>query len=286
MVYVHGRHPMPNRILREGILDSDKVERLSFHAEVFYRRLMSVVDDFGLYDARTMVLRSRLFPLRVDRVTDGEIEEWLRECVAVGLIETYEIDGRKYLQYLNLGEPRAVKSKFPKPCTHLKSSASTCAQTQADDFKCEQTQASVPPYALRLSNSPPPTPTGKNEREKEMIEAMAEQTGEDPTLAKVGKKYADAAGELLAAVPPYTPEDVRVAGRDWKTVCKYSGAEKRDRPALGDLTNAVGLLRSAGKRPKAPKKWPSIDMVRKCLAEGTPVDQEAVAHYGLNGVAS
>jgi hypothetical protein len=131
-------------------------------------------------------------------------------------------------------------------------------------------------------NTPLP-PTGVVE---EMIKALSEQTGEDPTLAKVGRKYSDAAGELLAANPPYAPEDARRAGRDWKTVCKYSGAVARDRPALGDLTKAMGLLRSAPKPTGRTKKMPSIDVVRKCLADGTPVDQEAVAHYGLNGVAS
>jgi hypothetical protein len=217
---------MPNRILREGILDSDKVERLSFHAEVFYRRLMSVVDDFGLYDARTMVLRSRLFPLRVDRVTDGEIEEWLRECVAVGLIETYEVDGRKYLQYMNLGEPRAVKSKFPKPCTHLKSSASTCTQTQADDFKCEQTQASVPPYALRLSNSPPPTPTGENERE--LVESIGRTCGVDPNLPANGVELTRIARSFAAA--SYGLQDVAAFGADWKRFCPGSDSQRRDYP--------------------------------------------------------
>jgi hypothetical protein len=38
---------MPNRELREGILTSERINALTFPAEVFYRRLMSVVDDFG-----------------------------------------------------------------------------------------------------------------------------------------------------------------------------------------------------------------------------------------------
>ena len=54
---------MPNRILREGILDSDRVNKLSWGAEVFYRRLMSVVDDFGRFDARIDLLKSKLYPL-------------------------------------------------------------------------------------------------------------------------------------------------------------------------------------------------------------------------------
>ncbi len=48
---------MPNRILREGILTSERVNLLSWEAEVFYRRLMSVVDDYGRFHAHPALLR-------------------------------------------------------------------------------------------------------------------------------------------------------------------------------------------------------------------------------------
>ena len=38
---------MPNRMIREELLTCEKVNELSFGAEIFYRRLMSVADDFG-----------------------------------------------------------------------------------------------------------------------------------------------------------------------------------------------------------------------------------------------
>ncbi len=40
---------MPNRVIREGILNSQRVNKLTEPAELFYRRLMSVVDDFGRF---------------------------------------------------------------------------------------------------------------------------------------------------------------------------------------------------------------------------------------------
>ena len=49
---------MPTRLLREGILDSERVNRLNAAEEVFYRRLMSKVDDHGFYDARSAILRA------------------------------------------------------------------------------------------------------------------------------------------------------------------------------------------------------------------------------------
>src|SRR3990167_11311858 len=58
--------PMPNRILREGILSSERINTLSVHAELFYRRLLSVVDDYGRFFAHPALLRSACYPLRVD----------------------------------------------------------------------------------------------------------------------------------------------------------------------------------------------------------------------------
>ena len=49
---------MPNRILREGILSSERVDALSEGAEILYRRLMSVVDDYGRYFAHPTLIRS------------------------------------------------------------------------------------------------------------------------------------------------------------------------------------------------------------------------------------
>lgn len=127
---------MPNRILREGINDSDRVNALSFAAEVFYRRLMSVVDDFGLYDGRLSVLRSRLYSLRVDTVSEKDINDWLTECERLDLVVRYEHNGKPYIYFRNLGEPRAAKSKYPFPpesalaCKHMRADASTCAQPQ------------------------------------------------------------------------------------------------------------------------------------------------------------
>jgi hypothetical protein len=63
---------MPTRLVREGIISSDRVDKLDWQAEVFYRRLLNKVDDHGLYDARPSVLRSSLYPLRVDRVREAD----------------------------------------------------------------------------------------------------------------------------------------------------------------------------------------------------------------------
>ncbi len=93
---------MPNRILREGILGSDRVNRLSPYAELFYRRLMSKVDDFGLYDSRFGILRGRCYPLKIDDVTEPEIAAWLQECEGAGLIRIYAQNGLPETHWLSV----------------------------------------------------------------------------------------------------------------------------------------------------------------------------------------
>jgi hypothetical protein len=80
---------MPTRLLREGILTSERVDLLDFPGEVFYRRLMSKVDDLGLYDARPSILRASLYPLKVDRVREADISRWIAACEKAGLIALY-----------------------------------------------------------------------------------------------------------------------------------------------------------------------------------------------------
>lgn len=107
---------MPSRILREGILTSERIAALSWPAEVFYRRLMSVVDDYGRYFAKPMALRAACYPMQLDRVKDTEIEKWLSESQESRLIRLYDVDGQTFLELLDFRQQvRAKKSKFPDP---------------------------------------------------------------------------------------------------------------------------------------------------------------------------
>lgn len=118
---------MPNRIVREGILTSERVEKLDWPAEVFYRRLLSKVDDHGLYDARPSILRASLYPLRLERVREAECSRWMAMCQKAGLLRLYESNEKPYLQVLDTRWPVRSEPKYPLP-----TSASTCAQVNAN----------------------------------------------------------------------------------------------------------------------------------------------------------
>jgi hypothetical protein len=126
---------MPNRIIREGILSSDRIEMLDFAAEVFYRRLMSKVDDHGLFDARPSMLRTSLYPLRVDRVREADIARWIAACEMAGVIALYVHGGKPYGQMVDTRWQARSEPKFPRPPwgegAPLPAAANSCAQPPA-----------------------------------------------------------------------------------------------------------------------------------------------------------
>lgn len=107
---------MPTRLLREGILTSDRVRQLCPDAELFYRRLMSVVDDFGRFDARPEMLASACWPLTVRDIDPAELERWLAACEDAHLLTTYTVGGRQFLMLRDFRQQiRATRSKYPEP---------------------------------------------------------------------------------------------------------------------------------------------------------------------------
>lgn len=119
---------MPDRIIRESICTSDTIDRLSWFEEVFWHRLTVNCDDYGRFDARPAVLKSRLFPLK-ESVTMKSVEEALNKLSTVGLVMPYVCDGRPYLQLVTWEKYqriRAKKSKYPSP-------DGTCCRLTASD---------------------------------------------------------------------------------------------------------------------------------------------------------
>ena len=104
---------MPSRLLRDGLLDSERIDSLSAEAERFYVRLLLVSDDAGRTDARPAVLRSRCFPLRKDFSLD-RVESWLKECETANLLTRYVWDRTPYVQIARVQRyGRGERSHYP-----------------------------------------------------------------------------------------------------------------------------------------------------------------------------
>ena len=104
---------MPNRLVREGFLDSEAIHSLSDAAECFFHRLMLAADDAGRMDGRVEILRARLFPLDLSRRA-SDVEKTLAECVGNGLVIPYQWKGQRFVQITKWQRcSPCVTSKFP-----------------------------------------------------------------------------------------------------------------------------------------------------------------------------
>lgn len=160
---------MPQRFLRPGITTSKKWDACSWLGQSFYIRILTLVDDYGRYDADPTILRSHAFPLRED-IRTGKVLELMRELEASHLAHFYKVDGKCYVQLWNWQEtPRAAKSRFPE---WKISKNETCEQMFPDVCKCS-------PPSFLVPRSPPPSSPSCGaptlEESIEIVRAMREQ---------------------------------------------------------------------------------------------------------------
>lgn len=158
---------MPNRIIREGILDSKRIASLSEGGELFYRRLMSVVDDFGRFEADPDLLLAKAYPLRSRGESADMVDAYLRECTSgeYPLIVVYKVGRKQYLEIVEFGQRiRSEKSKYPGP-----DEAIHCAVVKENVVAMSADCGGWPQVAARASDTttstatPPNTATAKTE---------------------------------------------------------------------------------------------------------------------------
>ena len=106
---------MPNRLLKEGIVDSSAIDALTPEEEVFFYRLLVVADDYGRMDARIPILKSKCFPLKEQPKMLEKIAAHLLSLVRQDLVLCYQVDSKPYLQILKWEQRIRSKEKYPSP---------------------------------------------------------------------------------------------------------------------------------------------------------------------------
>jgi hypothetical protein len=88
---------MPNRIIRDGFVDSEAVNALSDWAHRIYSNLLVKCDDSGRFDGRAEILRSLLFPLGTGKRLE-DFKRAIEEMTEQRLVIPYEFSGKPFLQ--------------------------------------------------------------------------------------------------------------------------------------------------------------------------------------------
>lgn len=115
---------MPNRIIKESIAKSEKVNALNDFQFRLWVHLITYVDDFGRGDARPAVIKGTCFPFR-DRLTNKDIEKGLADLAGAGCVSLYTVDGKPYLYFPNWEQHQRVRSKISK-CPAPDESSANC----------------------------------------------------------------------------------------------------------------------------------------------------------------
>lgn len=210
---------MPNRLIKDSIRFSEKVNSLSDFQFRLWVSLITYVDDYGRGDARPAVIKGTCFPLR-DRITNKDIDAALNALAGAGCVGLYKVDGKPYLYFPNWQSHQNIrnkKSRFPAP------ENATCNQLHTIASNCEQMHANVP-----VIQSESESESESNPKEE------ARERAHRPTVEEVAA-YCRERGNSVDAerfVDFYASKGWKVGNqpmKDWKA-CVRTWERREDKP--------------------------------------------------------
>ena len=88
-------------MLHENITTSDKFSKVGFEAECLYNRLLTQTDDYGNVRGSIGYIKDVCFPKnKLNKKIDYQmVGKWLSECLQIGLLCGYQVDGIEYLHF-------------------------------------------------------------------------------------------------------------------------------------------------------------------------------------------
>lgn len=189
---------MPNRIIRKGLIDSRRIDKLGAEAERFYVRLLLCVDDFGRYRADPIFLRSKLFPLR-DDIRSADMSRCLAVCEKARVVRCYEVAGERFLLVGKFRQrSRAEVSEFPPPPDDWPTDdghASDISQTEDSpprtDFGLRSSETEA------VSADPQPPKAAERPIEERIYEAYPRKVGRQDAIKAIRKCCMAASGDAI-----------------------------------------------------------------------------------------
>ena len=205
---------MGNRMLRDSLLESEKISNLSDFDFRLWVVLILLADDYGVTDARPEIIKGRGYPLR-SRVTVKDISDSLQRLAAVGCVSLYTVGGKPYAQFPKWGEHQRLrnsKHKYPtideaeQGCRDLRQVAASRGESR-------------PELELELEGE------GEGEGEGKRANARTRPRFTPPTVDEVST-YATERGYNISAdrfVDYYTANGWRVGKnpmKDWRAAVR------------------------------------------------------------------
>lgn len=245
---------MPTRVVRGEIVNSRSLSRVSMEAELLFRNLLALVDDYGRYDGDAEILAAHAFPRRRS-VSPDDVEGWLAELAScdddgTGPVELYVVAGRRYLRLRNWEthrgkSRRGATSRWPQPL----------------DFPCEAQDTA----SAEIRGEPRSPADTHGDPPEESRSRGVEESGKDTKSARrrapcvdcpdsLTDEQRDRIAEWASKITP--PIERRRLGPAWEVFREWAhgkGERKRDWEAA--FRNALlrgWVLVDAGRPPGSP----------------------------------
>lgn len=107
---------MPNRIIRPGLLGSQRIATLSAETKWTYIGLLLTVDDWGRREDDSEMIRMEVWPRDLDRMTVGTIESHIDNLANAGLLNRYSVNDKAFIELPRFAQPKRSKfSRCPPP---------------------------------------------------------------------------------------------------------------------------------------------------------------------------
>lgn len=209
--------------------DSEKLNRVSIPAEAFYLRLLAQSDDAGRYWADPPIVLARLYTLRMvnGTATADDIKGWIAELRRENLIKTYRVEGRLYLELIEVFKTlrKDVKPHYVFPAeqdvTNPKRPVTNPERNEPDAGRNE-------PDPEEPKKQPPPLDPHHTTPHQTQVVAAEPQEGKKPAKQKPPKapRPRDEIFDTLAQQFHLTPEsetDASLIGKVMKSL-KAKGA--------------------------------------------------------------
>lgn len=155
---------MPQRFLRPQITNSERWNSVSWEAQSFFIRILTLVDDYGRHDGRASVLWGQCFAIWNEKHPDSvmtllRVEQLSQELAAdgVNLVEIYENEGKKVLQINQWAERirEGAKEKWPSKPERAAVVKEPAASRSVPLLTTPSSPPSSPPPPAAVVASPP-----------------------------------------------------------------------------------------------------------------------------------
>jgi len=232
---------MPDRIIRDELLHSERYWSVSVSARIFFVHLMLVVDDTARFSGNNFSLRSACFPEQ--GVTPKALERMLAELISVDLVRTYDLDAARFIFIPRFRQRlRFLKSKYPSP------------PIEVNDLVTEKTDHSQ--SIVRLESDHSQTIDGRSEEKRSRSKPRLNRRSPTSTTRSAVASLDDDDGGFAAFWQAYPRHSNKQAAlKAWSKLEPDASLQNRIAEAIDRQRASLDWQRDDGQFIPYPASW-------------------------------